>query len=98
MTHLESIALIGKSVIQLPSNWEACSVAELEHIMNHGTYGQRCIARRYIVDARQREATVCPQCGKPMMVHFVDNPLRSIIACRDCSTAVVNGVIKTFVG
>lgn len=84
--------------VQMPTNWEACSVKELEYIMDNGTYGQRCIARRYIMDARQREATICPQCGEPMKVHFLDNPFRSIVVCAHCQTAIVGNQIKTFVG
>jgi hypothetical protein len=34
----------------LPTHWEACSRSELEYLAGSGTYGQRLIARRCLID------------------------------------------------
>lgn len=42
---------------------------------------------------------ICPQCGKPMLLHFAKNPFRPIVACADCGTFVADdGTVKTCVG
>lgn len=53
-----------KTKKELPTHWEACSAEDLEQIINHGTYGQRLIARRYIADARQRETKTSTKADK----------------------------------
>jgi hypothetical protein len=32
----------------MPDNWEACTVEQLEHLRQRGTYGQRRIAERHL--------------------------------------------------
>lgn len=55
------------------------------------------VVRRPLCDDSNK--TICPQCGKPMLLHFADNPFRPIVACRACETYVnEQGQIKTCVG
>lgn len=34
---------------EMPAHWEACNRAELEYLAATGSYGQRLIARRYLI-------------------------------------------------
>ncbi len=34
--------------MELPNNWEDCTKTQLEWLLEHGTYGQRMIAGRYL--------------------------------------------------
>jgi len=33
-----------------PSDWDGCTVQQLEKLAEHGSYGQRLIARRHLIE------------------------------------------------
>jgi hypothetical protein len=42
--------------MNLPTNWEDCTRTELEWLAEHGSYGQRLIANRYLAELRKIDA------------------------------------------
>jgi len=43
----------SKGIGELPNNWEDCTKAQLEFLSEHGSYGQRLIANRWLAASAQ---------------------------------------------
>lgn len=41
---------VGQTPANMPDNWEAVTRSQLEWLAEHGSYGQRLIATRYLCD------------------------------------------------